>query len=290
MTEPALKVFSATLATETNTFAPMPTGLDAFEERGCYPAGTHPDAPTLFTGPLWAARLRARALGLTLDFEGDIDPKTRRLNPTTAEGEAELTIDNCQIVGSGKNGVALERSGGRIERSEISGSADSGIYSVEGTGLQITANTVSDCANGGILVHRWQPADDGTIVSANRVSRIAARNGGTGQYGNGINVYQAHGVVVASNRIADCAFTAVRANGSDNVQIVGNNCTRLGEVGIYSEFVFLGAVIANNVVDTAATGVSIANFLDGIRGRAQLNSEIAEGQTSTLLCPSGASQ
>ena len=66
MTESALKVFSATLATETNTFAPMPTGLDAFEERGCYPAGTHPDAPTLFTGPLWAARLRARALGLTL--------------------------------------------------------------------------------------------------------------------------------------------------------------------------------------------------------------------------------
>ncbi len=61
-----MKVFSATLATETNTFAPMPTGLDAFEERGVFEAGAHPDAPTLFTGPLWAARLRAKALGLTL--------------------------------------------------------------------------------------------------------------------------------------------------------------------------------------------------------------------------------
>ena len=60
------KVFSATLATETNTFAPLPTGLDAFRDRGYFAAGTHPDAPTLFTGPLWAARLRAESLGLEL--------------------------------------------------------------------------------------------------------------------------------------------------------------------------------------------------------------------------------
>ena len=64
-------------------------------------------------------------------------------------------------------------SAGRIENTEISGAADAGIYSVEASGLQITGNSVSDCANGGILVHRWQPADDGTIVSGNRVTRIA---------------------------------------------------------------------------------------------------------------------
>jgi microcystin degradation protein MlrC len=61
-----LKVFCATLATETNTFAPLPTGLDAFRERGYHRAGEHPDRPTLFTGPLWAARLRARELDLEL--------------------------------------------------------------------------------------------------------------------------------------------------------------------------------------------------------------------------------
>ncbi|MEI7444923.1 MAG: M81 family metallopeptidase [Burkholderiales bacterium] len=61
-----MKVFSATLATETNTFAPLPTGLDAFRDRGCFRAGEHPDAPQLFTGPLWAARLRAKDHGLTL--------------------------------------------------------------------------------------------------------------------------------------------------------------------------------------------------------------------------------
>ena len=61
-----MRVFSATLATETNTFAPLPTGLAAFRDRGYFPAGKHPDEPQLFTGPLWAARLRAQALGLTL--------------------------------------------------------------------------------------------------------------------------------------------------------------------------------------------------------------------------------
>jgi hypothetical protein len=38
-----MRVFSAALATETNTFAPMPTGLASFRERGYYRAGTHPD-------------------------------------------------------------------------------------------------------------------------------------------------------------------------------------------------------------------------------------------------------
>ena len=61
-----MRVFSATLATETNTFAPMPTGLSSFKERGYYKAGQHPDHMTFFAGPLWAARLRGRPQGWTL--------------------------------------------------------------------------------------------------------------------------------------------------------------------------------------------------------------------------------
>ena len=45
-----MRVFSGALATETNTFAPMPTGLASFRERGYYPAGTHPDAMSFFAG------------------------------------------------------------------------------------------------------------------------------------------------------------------------------------------------------------------------------------------------
>ena len=61
-----MRVFTATLATETNTFAPMPTGLAAFREGGYYPAGTHPAHLTLFGGPLWAVRQRAAEQGWTV--------------------------------------------------------------------------------------------------------------------------------------------------------------------------------------------------------------------------------
>lgn len=59
-----MRVFSATLATETNTFSPIPTGLDSFKEGMYFPAGTHPEEFTFFAGPLHAAKLRAKDLGL----------------------------------------------------------------------------------------------------------------------------------------------------------------------------------------------------------------------------------
>ncbi|RWD59599.1 MAG: TIGR03808 family TAT-translocated repetitive protein [Mesorhizobium sp.] len=178
---------------------------------------------------------------------------------------AHLTIDNCQVTGSGKNGLALEHVAGRVGRCDISGAADAGIYSVEAGGLEISGNTVSDCANGGILVHRWQQAEDGTIVSGNRVQRIGARSGGTGQNGNGINAFRAGNVIIWGNVVSDCAFSAIRANSSNNLQITGNTCSRSGETGIYSEFSFEGAILSNNFVDGAANGISIVNFNEGGR-------------------------
>ncbi|MDP1648448.1 MAG: M81 family metallopeptidase [Rubrivivax sp.] len=61
-----MRVFTASLATETNTFAPMPTGLASFHDGDYYPAGRHPDRMSFFAGPLWAARQRARERGWQL--------------------------------------------------------------------------------------------------------------------------------------------------------------------------------------------------------------------------------
>ncbi len=176
-----------------------------------------------------------------------------------------VIIDNCEVIGSTKYGIMLEACSGRIERSTFSGAGQAGIYCVESAGISITGNTVRDCANGGILVHRWQDGEDKSIISGNRVERISARDGGTGQNGNGINVFRARNVQVSGNQISDCAFSAIRFNSASDAQVIGNNCLRSGETGIYAEFAFEGAIIANNVVDGAANGISVVNFNEGGR-------------------------
>ena len=175
----------------------------------------------------------------------------------------DVTIDSCTVTGSAGNGIALDRSGGRITRTTVTRATRAGIRAIESTDLSITDNTVTDCGNGGILVWRWTQGEDGTIVTGNRVERIAAKAGGTGENGNGINIFRAGGVIVANNRVVDTAFSAIRANSADNVQITANNCRRSGETAIYSEFGFAGAVIANNVIAGAANGISVTNFDSG---------------------------
>jgi uncharacterized secreted repeat protein (TIGR03808 family) len=174
-----------------------------------------------------------------------------------------VDISGCTFVGSSRSGLALDRCEGRIRSNAVTTARDAAIRAVESTGLSIVDNTIADCGNAGIQVYRWTAGPDGTLVSGNRIERIAAKAGGTGQNGNGINVFRAHDVIVSNNRLAQCAFTAIRANSANNVEIIGNNCADSGEVGIYSEFSFEGAMIANNIVDGAATGISVVNFNNG---------------------------
>lgn len=61
-----MRIFTAALATETNTFSPLPTGLASFRERDHYPAGQHPDHLTGSAGPLWALRQVSAAKGWTV--------------------------------------------------------------------------------------------------------------------------------------------------------------------------------------------------------------------------------
>jgi uncharacterized secreted repeat protein (TIGR03808 family) len=180
-------------------------------------------------------------------------------------GVSDATLEGVELAGSSGHGLTLEASGGRVSRSEISGAGLAGIYAVESRGLSITDNHVRDCANGGILVHRWSAGEDATIIARNRVTRIAARAGGTGQNGNGINIFRANNVMVTDNHVSDCAFSAIRANQASNIQIVSNQAIRSGETAVYAEFAFEGAVIASNLIDGGTVGISVANFNEGGR-------------------------
>jgi uncharacterized secreted repeat protein (TIGR03808 family) len=178
---------------------------------------------------------------------------------------AKVSIDGCEIDGASKHAAVLENCSGRIEGNRISGAADAAIWSVEGRGISVRDNEISDCSNGGILVHRWQPGADNSIISGNRVERIGARNSGTGQYGNGINVFRGHGVQIANNHVSGCAFSAIRCNSASNAVITGNTCLNSGETALYAEFRFEGSIIANNLIDGAANGISVVNFNEGGR-------------------------
>ena len=176
-----------------------------------------------------------------------------------------LVLIDLQVQGSRANGIVLEGCSGSVRDCSVAGSAQAGILSLDAVGLEIVHNIVSDCANNGILVWRSTAGEDGTIVAHNRIERIRAEAGGTGQNGNGVNVFRAGNVLVTGNRISDCAYSAVRGNAASNIQMIGNTCSRLGEVALYAEFGFEGALIASNIVDTAATGISVTNFNEGGR-------------------------
>ena len=55
-----MRIFTASLATETNTFSPVPTDRKSFEAGFFALPGAHPDTPTLCSSPIVALRKRAR--------------------------------------------------------------------------------------------------------------------------------------------------------------------------------------------------------------------------------------
>lgn len=61
-----MKIFTATLWCETNTFSPIKTDMDSFRNAGLYRPGEHPDAAFETTAPLWACRQRAQKSGWTI--------------------------------------------------------------------------------------------------------------------------------------------------------------------------------------------------------------------------------
>ncbi len=203
-----------------------------------------------------------RLSGLVLDGSGNSNGKTALLN---ADEVADLKVVDCKISGGNTNGISLNECSGSIADNEIDAIKRTGIFCNNSAGLDISHNHIHNCGNNGIQIWRSSPGEDGTIVAHNRIDGVRAEAGGSGQYGNGINIFRADSVQITGNRITNCEFTAIRGNAASDLQIIGNSCARLGEVAIYAEFGFEGALIANNLIDRAATGISVTNFNEGGR-------------------------
>jgi uncharacterized secreted repeat protein (TIGR03808 family) len=209
---------------------------------------------------------RADFIGLTgLVLDGGSQPLPEGRGLVHLANARGARITDCEIVAVTRTAIMLEQVEGEVTGCTISAPGDAAIFSRDARGLVISRNIIRGAGNNGILVWRSEAGDDGTLVTDNRIEAVLARNGGSGQNGNGINVFRAANVVVQGNRIRGCAFSAVRGNAASNIQVLGNNCTDLGEVALYAEFGFEGAILANNVVDGAAIGVAVTNFKQGGR-------------------------
>lgn len=201
----------------------------------------------------------------SLTLDGGFAGKNDEEGLLTCRNCRNLVIENCQILDAGRIGIAVLGCQGYVTGNEVKGAGTAGIFSRDAAGLEITGNHVHHCDNNGILVWRTEKGSDATIVANNRVEHIGAKSGGSGQNGNGINVFRAADVIVTGNRIAHCAYSAIRSNAGSNILITANSCAGLGEVAIYAEFDFEGAVIANNLVERAAAGIAVTNFNRGGR-------------------------
>ncbi|GGK22230.1 TIGR03808 family TAT-translocated repetitive protein [Salinarimonas ramus] len=203
----------------------------------------------------------ARVVGMTIEGLGAGVGDAPLLS---AVDVGDLLVEDVAFAGAPGPAIRLERSGGRVRGCVVAG-ARVGLFSLDATGLAVAENTITDCLDNGIQIWRSQKGTDGAQVIANRVARIRAASGGTGENGNGINVFRAGGVLVADNVISACDFSAVRNNGGDGIQIVSNRAQDCGEVALFTEFGFEGAVIASNLVDGAAHGIVSTNLNEGGR-------------------------
>lgn len=247
----------------------LPGGLyrfDAVEVPGGVAVIGVPGQTKIEAGGAGPALTISGGVGVTLDglqIFGAIAPDRGLIEIVESR---EVRITGCDLNDSGGSGVVARKSTVTIDHCEIRGHAIAGIHSTDSRRLMITNCRVWICGQAGIRIWGSEPGhEDRSIVSGNVIQNIRWDGGGNGQNGNGINIFRADGVIVADNQISDCAFTAVRLNATNNTQVRGNTCLRSGEVAIFSEFGFSGSIIADNIVDGAAGGISMANFDSGGR-------------------------
>jgi microcystin degradation protein MlrC len=99
-----MRIFSATIATETNTFSPLATSLRAFQDSVFIRPGQHPtDAPRMCTAPLFVARRRAEMDGFTL-----IEGSCFAASPAGTVNRRDYEFMRDEVLGQLKEAMPLD--------------------------------------------------------------------------------------------------------------------------------------------------------------------------------------
>lgn len=217
----------------------------------------------------------------------------------TAQYVTRLIIEDCQIGGSGSNGLAMWNcTSAEIRNNDMQGNFLHAIYSIDGWANVIADNFVRDGQNGAIYVARTANAFDGTVVRGNRIHNTGAtwnttsgQVSGSGWLGNAIYAFQAADMVIADNVCLNQTFSGVRLLDCWNCAVVGNEIYQSGETALFIEapnpppqgtpgeanpLRYEGAVVSGNTVVTAGAGIIVGNGWNGGR-RAAISGNQVKG-------------
>lgn len=208
-------------------------------------------------GPLLRVDAADRVEIENVAFEGGAS--TREGGLIEARDVGAFVMTGCILRHAPRDALRLERCGGAVTDTTIRG-ADRGLFSLDSLGLTLTRLHVEDCADNGVLIWTSTQRPDGSRILDCRIRKVGNRSGGNGQWGNGVSVFRAGGVVAKGNHISDCAYSALRNNSGKNVSFLDNVCVASGETAIYAEFAYRDVAIERNLVDGASTGVSMTNY------------------------------
>src|SRR5260370_17258787 len=99
-----MRLSTATLATETNTFSPLPTSIENYRESVFFRAGEHPDdAPRMYTAPLFVGRARAAKEGFEL-----IEGSCFAASPAGTTNRADYETMRDEILGQLKAAMPVD--------------------------------------------------------------------------------------------------------------------------------------------------------------------------------------
>src|SRR6202035_2482537 len=115
----------------------------------------------------------AGSVGLTnLTLDGGGIPLPARRGLVHCLGGRDIRITDCEIAGSGGNGIWFENVSGDVSGNIITGIAATAVVSFDAQGLLVTRNTIAGTNDNGIEILRTHHRDRTTRERANRTHTV----------------------------------------------------------------------------------------------------------------------
>ena len=107
-----------------------------------------------------------------LTFDGNHGNRSSGDNAGLVEvRDASVSFEHCKFRNSATNGLSLTGCHGRIVGCDFAKAQKTGVFSLDGKGLEISGNTLADMGDNGIQIWQSSPRADGSIISYNRIAR-----------------------------------------------------------------------------------------------------------------------